>query len=163
MPIDRESVVDTVTISPKYQIVMPKKTRESPNLRPGQNSSGWLEYFGDGPNADFFGPAVEATDDLIVPTLSIYEVFKRISRQRSESDALPAVALMQPGSAIDLTAHLASEGARTSTSLGIPMAESMVLATARAHDATLWTQDADFAAIEGVRYAEAGRTGSSKQ
>jgi predicted nucleic acid-binding protein len=116
------------------------------------DSSGWLEYFAAGPNADFFASAVEATDELIVPTISVYEVFKRVSQQRSEGDALQAVALMQQGDVVDLSIHLALEAARTSIALGIPMADSIILATARSSDATLWTQDVDFADIDGVRY-----------
>jgi len=116
------------------------------------DSSGWLEYFAAGPNADFFAAAVEATDELIVPTVSVYEVFKRVSQQRGEGDALQAVALMQQGDVVDLSIHLALEAARTSMALGIPMADSIILATAQSSDATLWTQDADFADIDGVRY-----------
>jgi predicted nucleic acid-binding protein len=116
------------------------------------DSSGWLEYFAAGPNADFFASAVEATDKLVVPTVSIYEVFKRVAQQRGEGDALQAVALMQQGSVVDLTATIALEAARTSSALGLPMADSIILATARASRATLRTQDADFASIDGVRY-----------
>lgn len=118
------------------------------------DSSGWLEYFAAGPNADFFSAAVEATDTLVVPTVSIYEVFKRVLQQRSENEALQAVAHMQQGKVVDLNAPIALEAARVSVDLGIPMADSIMLATARLYDATLWTQDADFAAIEGVRYVE---------
>jgi predicted nucleic acid-binding protein len=116
------------------------------------DSSGWLEYFAAGANADFFADAVEATDELVVPTVSVYEVFKRVAQQRGEGDALQAVALMQQGSVVDLTATIALEAARTSSALGLPMADSIILATARASRATLWTQDSDFASIDGVRY-----------
>jgi predicted nucleic acid-binding protein len=116
------------------------------------DSSGWLEYFAAGPNADFFAAAVEATDELIVPTISVYEVFKRVCQQRGEGDALQAVALMQQGDVVDLSIHLALEAAGTSIALGIPMAGSIILATAQSSDATLWTQDVDFAEIDGVRY-----------
>jgi len=116
------------------------------------DSSGWLEYFGAGPNADFFAPAIEATDDLVVPTVTVYEVFKRIHQQRGESDALMAVALMQQGAVVDLSIHLALEAARTSLTHGLAMADSIILAAARASGAILWTQDVDFAAIDGVRY-----------
>jgi predicted nucleic acid-binding protein len=116
------------------------------------DSSAWLEYFAAGPNADFFADAVEATDELVVPTVSVYEVFKRVLQQRGEGDALQAVALMQQGSVAELTTPIALEAARTSAALGIPMADSIILATARAFEATLWTQDADFAEIEGVKY-----------
>jgi len=120
------------------------------------DSSGWLEYLAAGPNADFFAPAIEATDELIVPTISIYEVFKRVLQQRGEGDAIQTVALMQQGKVVDLTVHLSLEAARTSVALGIPMADSIILSTAAVHDATLWTQDADFADVEGVRYVAKG-------
>jgi predicted nucleic acid-binding protein len=116
------------------------------------DSSAWLEYFAAGPNADVFADAVEATGELVVPTVSVYEVFKRVLQQRGEGDALQAVALMQQGSVAELTTPIALEAARTSAALGIPMADSIILATARAFEATLWTQDADFAEIEGVKY-----------
>jgi predicted nucleic acid-binding protein len=123
------------------------------------DSSGWLEYFAAGPNADFFAAAVETTDELIVPTVSVYEVFKRVSQQRGEGDALQAVALMQQGDVVDLSIHLALEATRASMALGIPMADSIILATAQSSDATLWTQDADFADVDGVRYV--ARRGSA--
>ena len=116
------------------------------------DSSGWLEYFADGPNADFFAPAIEAVTDLVVPTLSLYEVFKRVLQQRGEGDALQAVAIMIQGQVIDLDMDLALSAAKLSTGLKLPMADSVMLATARAHDATLWTQDMDFEDISGVQY-----------
>ena len=116
------------------------------------DSSGWLEYFAEGPNAGFFASAIEATDELVVPTVSVYEVFKRVCQQRGEGDALQAVALMQQGEVVGLSIHLALEAARASVELGIPMADGMILATARSFDAMLWTQDADFADLECVRY-----------
>jgi predicted nucleic acid-binding protein len=119
------------------------------------DSSGWLEYLAGGPNATFFSAAVEGTTDLLVPTLSIYEVFKRVLTQRDESLALQAVALMHQGRIVDLTAPLAIDAARLSRSAMLPMADSIMLATARAHGATLWTQDADFAAFPDVRYRSA--------
>ena len=119
------------------------------------DSCGWLEYFAAGPNADFFAPALEAPTELVVPTISVYEVFKRVVQQRGESDALQAVALMQQGSVVDLTAPIALEAARTSAALGLPMADSVMLATARSFEATLWTQDSDFEGVEGVRYVAA--------
>lgn len=116
------------------------------------DSSGWLEYFAAGPNADFFAPAIEATRDLVVPTISVYEVFKRVTQQRGEDDALQAVAVMQQGAIVGLTAPIALDAARLGIDLGIPMADSIILATAHAHDAILWTQDSDFEPIDGVRY-----------
>ena len=119
------------------------------------DSCGWLEYFAAGPNADFFAPALEAPTELVVPTISVYEVFKRVAQQRGESDALQAVALMQQGSVVDLTAPIALEAARMSAALGLPMADSVMLATARSFGAALWTQDSDFEGVKGVRYVAA--------
>ena len=116
------------------------------------DSSGWLEYFADGPNADFFAPAIENLSELIVPTISIYEVFKRVLQQRDESDALQAVAAMQQGRVVDLDAAIALRAAKVSAMYGLPMADSIMLTTAQMHDAKLWTQDADFEGLEGAQY-----------
>ena len=116
------------------------------------DSSGWLEYLADGPNADFFANPILTTADLLVPTLSLYEVFKRVLQQRGEDDALQAAALMQQGTIIDLGGSLALSAARISLNEKIPMADSIMLATARAYGATLWSQDSDFANIPDVRY-----------
>jgi predicted nucleic acid-binding protein len=118
------------------------------------DSSGWLEYFADGENADFFAPAIEQVSELVVPSISIYEVFKRVLQQRDESDGLQAVAIMQQGRVVDLDAGIALVAAKLSVTYQLPMADSVMLATARAYEATLWTQDADFEEIEGVEYIE---------
>jgi predicted nucleic acid-binding protein len=118
------------------------------------DSSGWLEYFADGKNADFFSSAIENTAELVVPAISVFEVFKRVLQQRTEGEALKAVALMQQGSVIALDAPLALSAAKLSHELKLPMADSIILATARVHRAVLWTQDADFAGVEGVRYVQ---------
>ena len=119
------------------------------------DSSGWLEYLADGPNAAFFAPAIERSADLLVPTLSIFEVFKRVLVQREESQALQSIALMHQGHVIDLTASLALDATRLSRSARLPMADSIMLATARAHGATLWTQDSDFEGLPDVRFQQA--------
>lgn len=116
------------------------------------DSSGWLEFFADGSNADFFAPPIQDTKNLLVPTISIFEVFKRIAEQKSEHDALQAVAVMQQGTVVDLTLTLALGSARTSLDRRLPMADSVMLATAEAFGAVLWTQDSDFSDIEGVKY-----------
>lgn len=116
------------------------------------DSSAWLEYFADGPNADFFAGPIEATGELLVPTVGLYEVFKRVMQQRGEGDALQAVALMQQGRVIELTASVALSAARLSIAHRLPMADSMILASARAHGATLWTQDSNFDGIPAVQY-----------
>lgn len=116
------------------------------------DSSGWLEYFAEGPNTAFFAHAIEDTSKLIVPTLSLLEVFKRVIQQRGENDALQAVALMQQGTVVDLDARLALEAARLGVELRLPLADSVMLATARAHHATFWTQDSDFEKITDVKF-----------
>ena len=116
------------------------------------DSSGWMEYFADGPAVGFFAPAIEKSDELVVPTLSLYEVFKRILQQRDEGAALNAVALMQQGTLADLTAPLALSAAALGAQLKLPLADSVIYATARAYEATLWTQDADFQGLPHVRY-----------
>jgi toxin FitB len=121
------------------------------------DSSAWLEYFADGPNASFFAKPIERTEDLIVPSLAIYEVFKRVLQQRNETDALRAVALMEQGRVVPLDAATALSAARISLDHQLPMADSVMLATTRAFGATLWTQDTDFEGLPGVQYRESKR------
>ncbi len=116
------------------------------------DSSAWLEYFADGPNASFFSRAIEHVDELVVPSLTIFEVFKRVFQQRGEGDALRAIAVMQQGQVVDLDGRIALAAARISLEARLPMADSIVLATTRAHGATLWTQDGDFKGLPGVQY-----------
>jgi predicted nucleic acid-binding protein len=118
------------------------------------DSSGWLEYFADGPNADLFAPAIEDVSSLVVPSVSVYEVFKRVLQQRGEEAALKAVAVMAQGQVVDLDLALALSAAKLSADLKLPMADSIILAAARAHHAIVWTQDEHFENIEGVRYIE---------
>jgi predicted nucleic acid-binding protein len=90
------------------------------------DSSGWLEYFADGPNARFFAPPLHSSSDLLVPTLSLYEVFKRVFEQRGEDAALAAVALMQQaGAVVDLTRSIALAAARVSLELKVAMTDSV--------------------------------------
>jgi predicted nucleic acid-binding protein len=116
------------------------------------DSSAWLEYFADGPNAPAFAKPIEATRSLLVPTLSLFEVFKRVSQQRNEDQALRAIAIMEQGRVVDLDRATAVEAARLSIQHRIAMADSIMLATALRNRATLWTQDADFAGIPGAKY-----------
>jgi len=118
------------------------------------DSSGWLEYFADGPNADYFSVPIEDTESLIVPTISLYEVFKRILQQRDETEALNKIAFMQLGKVIDLSSPTALHAAKISADLKIPMADSIMLASARELDALLWTQDADFKGLKEVNFTE---------
>ncbi len=116
------------------------------------DSSGWLEYFANGANADFFAPIVEKTSELIAPTLSLYEVFKRVLQQRGEGDALQAVAVMVQATVVDLDMDVALRAAKLSIDLKLPMADSVMLATARRYGAVFWTQDAHFDGVQGVQY-----------
>ena len=115
------------------------------------DSSGWLEYFANGPNADFFSTPIENSSDLIVPMISLFEVFKRVLQQRGETDALRAIAFMQSGQVVELSTPLALHAAKLSFDLKIPMADSIMLATACEYDAILWTQDTDFEGLDRVR------------
>ena len=116
------------------------------------DSSAWLEYFADGPNASYFAPAIEDVERLIVPSLCLCEVFKRVLAQRGEGAALQAVALMQQGTVADLDAATAIAAAKIGHERRLALADSIVLATARYREATLWTQDADFEGMDDVKY-----------
>jgi predicted nucleic acid-binding protein len=125
------------------------------------DSSAWLEYFANGPNAESFAPAIEKTSELLVPSLSLYEVFKRVLQQRDEDSALQAVAVMQQGTVIDLDAPLSIAAARLSIEHQLPMADSVILATAQFYAAVLWTQEADFKGIPGVEYRKQKSSGET--
>jgi predicted nucleic acid-binding protein len=116
------------------------------------DSSGWLEYFADAANAGFFAKPIADTTRLIVPTISLLEVFKRVLQQRGENAALQAVAHMRQGEVVALDTEIALAAAHLGVSHKLPLADSVILATARRYGAVLWTQDADFEGIEGVRY-----------
>jgi predicted nucleic acid-binding protein len=118
------------------------------------DSSGWLEYFAGGANASFFAPAIKEPDTLVVPTICMYEVFKRLLVQHGEESALQVVGIMSLGIIADLTREIAVNAAAISSELKIAMADSIILATTRAYEATLWTQDADFHGTDGVQYIE---------
>jgi predicted nucleic acid-binding protein len=116
------------------------------------DSCGWLEYFSDGPNAEIFAAPIQQTDILIVPTLAMYEVFKVALREQGEDAALQAIAVMKQGKEVGLNSNLAIQAAKTGFDLQIPMADAIILTTARYYQATLWTQDNDFAGINSVKY-----------
>ncbi len=116
------------------------------------DSSGWLEYFADGKNAGHFAPVVSNTERLIVSTINIYEVYKKVISERDEDSALQAVAMMQQAKVIEVTASITVQAANTSYIFKLPLADSMIYITARDHNATIWTQDADFKDLEGVEY-----------
>jgi len=116
------------------------------------DSSAWLEYFADGPNAEDFAAPIQDPDELVVPSITLFEVFKRIRMQRDSEMALRAVSQMRRGQVVDLDADLAVAAADLSADLKLALADSIILATAQAHDATVWTQDADFEGLENVEY-----------
>ncbi len=116
------------------------------------DSSGWLEFLADGPNANKFSSPLSNTDILIVPSISVFEVFKVVLRERDEDAALLAVSLMRQGQVIDLSFELSMQAAKLSHDFKIPMADSIILTTGYAYDAIVWTQDADFKEFKGVKY-----------
>jgi len=116
------------------------------------DSSGWLAYFADELNAKRFLTPLKDTPLLVVPSVTIYEVFKVVLRESSENEALQAAAAMQKGTVVDLTARLAIAASKLSLEHALPMADSIILATAKAFEAILWTQDSDFKNIAGVKY-----------
>jgi predicted nucleic acid-binding protein len=116
------------------------------------DSSGWLEYLADGPNARHFAKPLQDTGALIVPTITVYEVFKVVLRERDENAAIQTVASMRQGTVVDLDRELAILAAKTSLEQKVPMADSIIIATARRHGATIWTQDEDFEGLSGVNY-----------
>ena len=116
------------------------------------DSSAWLEYFAGGPNAGRFAAAIEATGDLIVPTVVVFEVTRRVMQQRGEDAALQAAALLHQGQLVPLDSALALSAARIGVEARLPLADSIILATARQYGATIWTMDADFEGLPDVRY-----------
>jgi predicted nucleic acid-binding protein len=119
------------------------------------DSSAWLEYLAGGPNAAFFAEPIENTTELIVPTISLYEVFKKIVQQRSENEALQVIAVMQQGRIAEMDVRTALSAARISVDNKLPLADSVMLATARLNNAVLWTQDSHFEGIRNVKYRKA--------
>lgn len=118
------------------------------------DSSGWLEYFANDKNADFFSNAIEDTNNLIVSTINLYEVFKKVLQQKDENLALQAIALMQQGKIVEVDSSIALHSTKQSIDLKLPMADSIILTTAQVFNATLWTQDSDFTNIPGVKYIQ---------
>lgn len=118
------------------------------------DSCGWLEYFADDPNSGFFAPAIENLEKLVVPAICVSEVYKRILTQRGEGPAVSAVVAMQQGIIANLDLSIAISAAELGVKLDLPLADSIILATARANNAVIWTQDAHFKNIKGVKYKE---------
>lgn len=116
------------------------------------DSSGWIEFFVDGPNAKWFERAILDADDLIVPSITVLEVYRYVLHHRGRPDALQAAATMRQGRVTALDDGLAIEAAELGASLKLPLADSVIYATTLATGAKLWTQDADFEGLESVRF-----------
>lgn len=116
------------------------------------DSCGWLEYFSDSPNAGFFAKPIEDIENLLVPSLCVLEVFKSVLRQKGEDVALQAAALMEQGRVVNLDTSISLSAAKLGLEHKLPLADSVILATAKANDAVIWTQDIDFKDLENVKY-----------
>lgn len=116
------------------------------------DTSGWIEYFFDEPNADHFAGVIEDTENLMISVINQYEVFKKVLVAADEEKALRAVAQMKQGHVVQLTEEIALLAAKLSIEHQLPMADSMIYATGRSMDAIVWTQDADFRGLPGVEY-----------
>ncbi|MGE5848215.1 MAG: type II toxin-antitoxin system VapC family toxin [Ignavibacteria bacterium] len=116
------------------------------------DSSGWLEYLADGKNAKSFAPAIEKVDELIVSTINIYEIYKKILNEKDEDAAIQVMGMMQQAKVIEVNAAIAIQAAKLSFEKKIPMADSLIYITAKLNDATVWTQDIDFKDLDGVKY-----------
>jgi toxin FitB len=122
------------------------------------DTSGWIEYFFGGSNASFFSGPIEAIDELVVPTVCLYEAFKKISLVADQSRALRAIAQMKQARVIDLTPDIALKASVISIQHKLPMADSLIYATAKTVDATVWTQDEHFRGLPQVNFRQAQAT-----
>ena len=116
------------------------------------DSSGWVEYLVGGPNASFFQKPLNDVESLVVPSISIFEVYRYVLRERGREEALAVGASMRQARVLDLDEGLAIEAAELGASLRLPLADSIIYASALSVGATVWTQDVDFEGLEGVRY-----------
>ena len=116
------------------------------------DSCGWLEYFANGDNAGFFAPILEDTETLLVPSLTVFEVCKRVTLQHGEEAARKAADFMAQGIPGALNAETAYNAAVYAAKHKLALADSLILMSAREQGATLWTQDVDLKGHEGVKY-----------
>ena len=116
------------------------------------DSSFWLEYFAGTQAGDIVSDIIEKTDELVVPTITIYEVFKKLLIERNEDDALLAVGYMKQGNVIDLTEELSLSAAGISSNFKLPMADSIIYATSIKYNCILWTLDEHFENLQSVNY-----------
>lgn len=116
------------------------------------DTSGWLEYLADTANASQFATAIQDGDHLVVPTIVLVEVFRWVLRERGEADALQAMATLRQGRIVDLDQVIALEAGRCGIAYKLPIADSIIYATAQLYGAVLLTQDAHFDGLPDVRY-----------
>lgn len=116
------------------------------------DSSAWLEYFANGKNAKNFAKVIEDTESLLVPSIILYEVFKKIVSEKGENEGFTFIAHMKLGTVIDLDLELAVRAGKASIEYQLAMADSIILATSRKYNAIIWTQDADFKNLPNVKY-----------
>jgi predicted nucleic acid-binding protein len=116
------------------------------------DTSGWLEYFFDGPNAVFFSKSIENIEKLVVPTICLYEVFKKVNLVADEAGALRAVAQMKQGRIVPLGEDIALKAGIISLRFKLPMADSIIYATAQMEKAVLWTQDEHFKNLPQIKF-----------
>lgn len=116
------------------------------------DSSAWMEYFADGKNAKHFAPIIQDLKNLVVSVINIYEVYKKISQHRDENSAIQAIAVMQQAEVLEITSQIAIEGSKISIQNKIPMADSLIIASARSVGAKIWTQDYDFKGLDNVMF-----------
>jgi predicted nucleic acid-binding protein len=127
------------------------------------DTSGWVEYFFGGPNADFFASPIQNTNELIVPVICLYEVFKKVNAVGDEAKALQAVAQMKQGHVVNLTEALALKAALISLRHKLPMADSLIFASAQSRNATIWTQDEHFRSLPNVNFRQARTKASTRR
>jgi predicted nucleic acid-binding protein len=119
------------------------------------DTSGWVEYFFGEINSSYFSEPIENTSELIVSVVCLYEVFKKVNQVADQAQALQAIAQMKQGKVIELNEEIALKAAMISLRYKLPMADSFIYATGQIENAMIWTQDADFKELPGVKYKEA--------
>jgi predicted nucleic acid-binding protein len=122
------------------------------------DSSCWLEFFAGNDVGEKVSPIIEDLDNLIVPAITIYEVFKKLIIELDEDRGLFAIAHMKQGKVIDLDSDLAIYSAQIGKENKLAMADSIIYAVSRKYSAVLWTQDKHFKNLESVKYFEKGET-----
>lgn len=116
------------------------------------DTSAWLAFFAGTDNADIFQSPITDTENLIVPSICIYELSKVILRESDEDHLLPVLATLQKGQVVTLDPVLATAAAKNSLHYKLPMADSIIFTTAQQYNALVWTQDNDFQHLPNVKY-----------